>query len=449
MRDINYVGQVLSVASLLTFLFFYQPPYAAAQAEQVRTIKVKSVWEGLGPRSESKLTIRRRKDGFYRDGVRLDGVPVEDLLREVRFDAGAPTLQNLGITEQWLRDTAEGALPDRLKKAEQNEKDLFLNSYRDVGLIEKLLPQITRGGWTDDYPSFSLRIMKADGSEVVVASDRQNVFMIPFAVAEAGELRYSFNANLGRAAAALLPGDFTNRERLHGDRLQHVIAEAVMREIEEELNRPETSNKLGPELQALGGRYSLKKTSIGYLSSVDVEPMGEKYPRWNAELYRGDLPHNVFIGVSLPFEKKRLKNFDLFLTGIDAMVDHTLSVPWLSAYLKGHPDTSIEVRFVTDRSLSPKAAEYLLGTLKEFGAETLAAEVQGQLDRSVFLEVRQEGGWSRWLILSDRRAILFDFQGDAALNWKVEELTTRTRYDVKYWHMAKAVIAPNGDVLSR
>jgi hypothetical protein len=59
---------------------------------------------------------------------------------------------------------------------------------------------------------------------------------------------------------------------------------------------------------------------------VDVETLGEKYPRWNAKLYRSDLPQNVFIGVSLPFEKNRLKNFDLFLADIDSMVDQALSV---------------------------------------------------------------------------------------------------------------------------
>ncbi len=371
------------------------------------------------------------------------------MLKEIKTSIQTPNLENLGITELWLQAFSESALPERLKKSHQSEKDLFLTSFRDIKLVEKLLPEILRGGWTDDYPDFELQIQNKDGSLVTISSSRQNIFMIPFVINENAETRFSYNANLSRAIAALLPEKFTNRERLSGEQLSNRIAERVMLEIEEKFNRLETKNKIGTELKQLEERYTLKKTAINGISSVDVGTLDystEKFPRWNAELHRNDLPQNIIIGISLPYENNKLTNFNLFLSKIDSLVDLALSVPWFSKYLLEHPDTTMEIRFVTDRSMSPKAVGYFLETLKELGAKDFAAKVQGQLPESVFLEVSEKDGWSRWVVLPDRKMILFDFQGDKVLRWGLESFESHTRYDTKYWHMTGALISPNGEI---
>lgn len=436
---------------LLFFIvwFICVSPNSFAQINDVAAIEIESIWTGLGPTSESKLSLKEKNGEYYVKGKRVNKRLIERLLLELQEPFNIPTVENLGITEAWLQANAKSTLPERLKKSHQSEKDLFLSSFQDIKLIEKLLPGILGGWWTDDYPEFALQIKRKDGSSVIINSSRQGIFMVPLAIIENGGARFSYNANLSRAIAALLPEKFTNRERLSGKHLSQRIAEKVMLEIEEKLNRLETRNKIGAELLQLEDRYTLKKTAISGISSVDVGTLDystEKFFRWNAELHRNDLPENIIIGVSLPYENSKLTNFNLFLSKIDSMVDLALSVPWFSKYLSEHPDTTMEIRFVTDRSMSPKAVRYFLETLKELKAEDLANHVQDKLPESVFVEVSEKGGWSRWIVLPDRKMILFDFQGDKVLKWRLEDFVTQIRYDTKYWHMTKAIISPTGEI---
>jgi len=99
--------------------------------------------------------------------------------------------------------------------------------------------------------------------------------------------------------------------------------------------------------------------------------------------------------------------------------------------------------------MSDKAVGYFVETMKTLNAESLAETVHRQIPQSVFLEVIQKGNWSRWLLLPDKRMILFDIHGDEVLNWRVSDFETRIRYEDKNWHMAKAVITAAGEVETR
>jgi hypothetical protein len=438
--------------ALLLFLcpLLSTPPRACAQASEVESIEIKSAWNGLGPFSESKLSVRQQDEKFFAGGKPISSALVENLLRELKAAADAPTLEAIGITEEWLQANAESALPKSLKESDQSEKNLFLDSFRNIGLIEKLLPAILGGGWTDDYPQFELRVRMKDGSTIRVGSSRQNALMVPLAIVESGSVgRLSYNAGLSRAIASLLPRKFTNRERLSGEGLPAVVARKVMGEIEEQLRLLETRNKLGAELGQLEGRYTLKKTAINGISSFDVGTLDystEKFPRWNAELHRNDLPPNVLIGVSLPYENHKLTNFDVFLGKIDAVVGLAMSVPWLSKYLAEHPETKMEIRFVTDRSMSQLAVHNFSQIMKDLGAEDFATRVQPLLAESAFLQFDEKGGWSRWVVLPGGEMVLFDFRGDKVLNWRQEDLTTHNRYDTKDWYATRLMISPSGDI---
>jgi hypothetical protein len=432
---------------LLFALSLVSHPTTVAQVSgSVTSIEIRSRWGGLGPAGDSSLRINQQKGVFRANGKRIDSKLVESLLRELDASVEIGTLTNLGIDESWLRANADEVLPERLKREPQNEKDLFLDSYRNMRLVEKLLPEILSQGWTDDFPEVLIRINKKDSSEIRLTSSRQNIFMTPFVIEENGRIRASFNANLSRAIAALLPKDFTNRERLEGARLKFLVAEKVVSYLDSDLNLLETKNKLGPELKQLEGRYALRETSIGYRSSVDVETLGEHFPRWNAKLHRNDLPEKITIGISLPFENRRLINFDLFLQRIDSIVSLPLSVPWLSGYLSRPSEEEMEIRFVTDRSMSAKAESYFAETLTALKASPLLAESKPWLPGSTFIEFRSPHGWSRWVVLPNHKMILFDFQGETVLKWRLDDFNTQTRYGTRYWHMAAAVINPQGEI---
>jgi hypothetical protein len=128
-----------------------------------------------------------------------------------------------------------------------------------------------------------------------------------------------------------------------------------------------------------------------------------------------------------------------------------MSVPWLSIYIAGNPDIEFEIRFVNDRSLSLKAKESFLEASEKFGANSLSPEILSLLDNSVFLEISQKfpSQWSRWLILPDKKMVLWQIRGESVLKWQPSNFETRNFYDSKNWFLSKAVISPNGDIISR
>jgi len=418
-------------------------------AGNVKTITIHSSWTGLGPRGEATLQITKHGTKFQAGGKSIDDKSVENLLQEIGTSRSEPTLEDFAITQSWLESNSQGALPERLRNAPPDAKNLFLSRFRDLGFIEKLLPEILEQGWTDDYPAIDVQILRDDGATTRLSSERQNVFMLPITIDDQKGSHLSYNAKMSRAIAALLPPGFINRDRLNGTELKSVVTERVISSISEGLDLLETRNKIGAELKQLEGRYTLARTAINHVSSVDVETLGEKFPRWNAMLQRSDLPQNIMIGVSLPYDHDRLVTFESFLKNIDSFVALSLSVPWLEKYLREHRDVRMEIRFVTDRSASPKLVSYFLETAKALGAEPLAAKVTPVLDKSAFVEFQDRSGWSRWLVLPDRRMILFDFQGDAVLGWKLTDFNTRSRYNSNFWHMASAVVSADGTIESR
>ncbi len=438
--------------SFLLFLVFQN----FAQSEEVGSIRIRSSWSGLAPTSTSNLVITKKKGKFYAKGKEIAARLIDELLKQINSEE-KQNLESLDITQEWLNENAEKVLPDRLKKSLPNEKEFFLNSFRDIKLVEKILPRVFRS-WTDekgnshlkystdDYPEFEMIIQKKDGSIIRTSSSRQVLFMYD-------------NPKLGRAIAALLPQKFANRERLNGDYLAQEIAKEIYDEIEDDLNRLKTQNRIGNELIELKEKYTIRKTDINYQTSIDVGRLGNEkhwwktsdFPSWNAELNRSDLPQNIIIGVSLPYKENKLITFPFFLEKIDGIVQHVLSVPWLSKHIFQSPETEFEIRFVGDRSFSPKAKEGFLKDLKGFGANSLSAEIQNMLDESIFMEVLEKttSSWSRWLILPDRRMVLWQSKGETTLKWKPTDFVTRNMYDTTDWFQAKAIISPNGEIESR
>lgn len=363
----------------------------------------------------------------------------------------------MGITQEWLDENGEKVIPDRLYKPLPEEKDFFINSFRNLKLVEKILPRIF-GSWTDDkgiyhlkystdnYPEFEMIILKKDGSETRKASSSQIMFMFN-------------NPKLGRAIAALLPKYFANRELLNGDYLAQEIAKEIFDEIEEEIKLVKTQTLIGDKLSLLKDRYKIRKTEISYQTSIDVGRLPTEkewwkspdFPSWNAELQRVDLPQNILIGVSLPYKQDKLEGFWLFYSEIDGIIRQVRSVPWLSKYIEENPETEFEIRYVENRSFSPKGKAEFLEDLKKFGANALSSEILSNLDRSIFLQVSKKKhlGWSYWLILPDKRMILWQINGDAGLLWKPSDFKTLNKYETKDWFQTKAIISPNGEIESR
>lgn len=212
---------------ILMFLVGAAAPIASAQLSDHISIKIRSKWVGLGAMKESSASVEQRAGRCYVNGKLTSAAVVETFLRELAAAAETPSLANLGINKTWLEQNATPAFADHANDQPKVERNNFLTSFRNVSLVESLLPQLIQGGWTDDYPTIEVKIER-NGKTTLLSSKRQNVFMVPFEINEGGTTRQSYNAKLAQALVAFLPTNFTNLDRLSGKNLRSVVAEKVI-----------------------------------------------------------------------------------------------------------------------------------------------------------------------------------------------------------------------------
>jgi hypothetical protein len=177
---LRYAALILAVVVAVS-----GPAFPADSA--IRQIEIKSSWGGLGRPQNTELAVRH-DNGEYRLGsTRIDRANVESLLASVRQPPQMkPTLQNLGMTDEWLTNAADKLEKDaerndggdsalyKLGHGSTDQKGLFRRSYTDPNFMAKVLPQIFLCCHTDDYPGVKVTILYDDGSRTVISSHSQS-----------------------------------------------------------------------------------------------------------------------------------------------------------------------------------------------------------------------------------------------------------------------------------
>ncbi|MHC4571226.1 MAG: hypothetical protein ACYS0C_04015 [Planctomycetota bacterium] len=394
-----------------------------------------------------QLTIIRKVDGDY-----LDGNPVDSKLVDKLLDAiNEPVIRELdisklGISQRWLDQNAESALQEYVHdypylQPTNKQRDLFVRSFRSLELVNEVLHTYYQGWWTDDYPKLGLKIILNDGNSIDVYSDDQHAFMIPWEVTKGGKTDKTYNVDISKGLCDLLSLVLRDidRERICGTALKRGIVEGVLYKIRTEWDKLEAEHKIGSQIKAIKDRYALKTSAIQSMSSIDVETYG-----WNATLSSKELPSNVLIGLHIPIDDGKLASLKPFLEKSDHYVNLALSVPWFAQHIKKHPKTEVEIRFVKDRSMSEKAIDGFLTDMEENCEETLVNEIEVLLKDSCFLEVREdERSWSRWIVLPDKRMVLWHFTGDKVLKWNSSQFKTKDWSGIL---IACAVFSVNGEI---
>lgn len=174
--------------------------------------------------------ILRRQDGAYR---RAYGEIVDaGLINALRVALNEPpltkpTLTNLGITRNWLEGYSWLALHNQIPTSAP--KRVLARAFTNPEVIRR----VARGMFNEhprdlvEVEFLRFTVTFDDGSEVEGDGAGPFPFMLPWSVTRNGKEKETYNANISRALAALMPQGATNREMLTGQTFSVDIVDAV------------------------------------------------------------------------------------------------------------------------------------------------------------------------------------------------------------------------------
>ena len=414
----------VGLVSFCLLLLFVSPCMAQQSRIAIVKVTIESKWGGLGTPSQTEEVISPDRDGYRGKHDRIDARTVESLLAALREPTiAAPEPLNLGINQAWLDANAIPAVEKyagNFDGAAPNQKALYQTSFTDESLIRRVVPNLFNFSRTDDYASAKVEVTFEDGSTVSALSTSQYLFMLPWKVKRGSEEIITYNADVSRAVAALMPRKATNRSRIAGDTLDVNLAEVVMRHIEKDWKLLNVENRVGGTLTTLREKYTVE--------SADINPYhGVAY----GVAWKGNQPHEENLHVvlrqaSFPlgfsesaiflYRDGKVSGTDDFLQNARKYEERVLSVPWLKTLAEKYPGYKIQLLWVHDQSLGDKAMNLFAADMNAMGKSALADEVRAEQDKIALITI-QYGDY--WLVLPDERMVLWRYSSvSGLLNFK-------------------------------
>jgi hypothetical protein len=232
--------------------------------------------------------------------------------------------------------------------------------------------------------------------------------MLPWKLNLNGSEEATYNADISRALAALMPAGSLNRNRLNDDELKTWLADAVMTRINEQWDVLGVENRAPESFAVLRRGFEVQHARINPYRSVDYGYVeNEKGPHEEnllATLRQPSLPPDVTEDVVLLFHDGKIDGVGEIADRIAPYVALALSVPWLNEYRASHPEEKMYIRFVHDRSFSEKAMQNFAADMKKLSKQALADQVEKIQDKAALVFL---GYGSDWIILPDKRMILW------------------------------------------
>jgi hypothetical protein len=367
--------------------------------------------------------IQRKGDKFLSNGQPVSAVQVQSLVDAL----SAPPLTrmdmtNLGITHEWLASKVESQWPPAsywpparawATETTVSQEKLFYKSFTDLNLVANILPYIGLSIKLDYSVFCKVELVFDDGSKLSAESYSYDVFMLPWSMKGR---RFTYNADISRAVAALLPAHSANKSTLMGDELASEVAAAVMNSIERERNLQE---RWGEALQMLRTTYEVITAELmtyGYLQyGINTYRGAPDEMNLHAVVRRSNFPSNVTDTLVLRYADKKAEGVDEFLKSAAKYEDLALSVPWLNGYIRDNPRVAVRISYACDKSFGDSAMRVFTADMKLLGREGLIGQVKSQQADITLLIIDGTNTVSYWLLFPDKHMMLWRHYAGAGI----------------------------------
>ncbi len=398
----------------------------------VTQVDICSSWGGLGEPRHAQLSIRLSNDEYFLGDQAIGSTAIDHLLRALQQPpVPQPELDNLGVTQAWLESNAKSGPPANagsFTAAAPNLQALYRNAFSDLSTMTQVVPSLFKYVQFDDYPSIKVIVTSQDGSTICATTHSYYLFMLPWQVTVGERVTATFNADISRAVAALMPEKTTNRERLAGYGVLSQVQDALMRHIERVWNLLDAENKAGPAMGRLRERYDVVTAEINPYHNVEYGVMWRRHrdheENLHATLRKPGFPANFVDALVLRYHQGETEGVEGFLRAAGKFEDLTLSVGWLKDLMEQGPHVQYRLAYVHDASLGDKAMDVFSADMRKIGKQDLAAEVRRARADVALLIIGMQYYESYWLVLPDKRLLLWRYRGQTGLlRWTSSDFT--------------------------
>jgi len=361
---------------------------------------------------------------------------------------------DLGITQKWLEDNVETARRKN-ERSSRYGSDIWLPSFRaaftNQALVESAVGSLFSGFHTDDYPCVEISVVFENGEKWSASSNSQYEFMVPWQIKDGVRAFTTWNVNLSKAVAALLPKGAVNLGRLEGEHFSYDLGNAVMEHLKEQW--------MSPVVSLLKGRYTVERAEIWAKRVSALRDRGSGRPEniyMDVRFGGGTLPKWLHVSASLPVQEGAVVGADEALRLASDYANLVLAVPWLDRWMTDH-EQSAWIVLEGSRSFHDEAVRIFDADMKAMGKESLRREVLAAMEQVVLISVESNSAF--WLVLPDRRVVLWRFRSltniprtdsrHGLLKWSWADFQTTERLDAwsPWRECAGALVSAEGDLI--
>jgi hypothetical protein len=482
---LNRAGTAKLLFTILSWVLLL-PHTANAQsvAPQIKDLEISPAWAGPHGTTQAVVTIRNDQGLFRRawnpttitpkynsirivpydpdhppEGLQLpakspglsqDIVSSDDVMALVRAltapVVSSPSLSNFGIDRAWLTDHANDAAKRFGTLGQPNgerQQEFLRKSFTDLALIERDLPHVVAASWTDDPVWVHVTVRYEGGRTVSAETTNQPAFMLPWTCKANGKTTRTYNADISRAIAKLLPESAVNRDRLQGSGLMGEIVYRLPGAIRQRWEEIGAEDKSGDALARLRVEYTIRRSEVSMLNDLHFGSSPRGAEALEADVRHDSFPENLVVATVFPLEGGKAIGLGKFAGEGNRYERIILDNPWIMASFRKHPDRGAWLIYVKDSSMSDKALRIFAADMHALGRDDLAQEVSAhRLEVAVlsyFYDVL--------IVFPDHHAIVWRWDTKCNLfEWPDSGIKTArcTDYNTLDQRCSAAVVGPDG-----
>ena len=361
---------------------------------------------------ETVHIIRNERSYHASSGATIDPRPVAELIAAVLSQQIDQLDLRRIITHNWIEANEPAAESDLLTPPTASQAALFARSFRNLDLMRKTFasyyPNVS---WTDDYPLVQVVIKLEDGRSVLVFSNVQKEYMLPWRVSFGESQLVTYNEDISRAVGALLPLSAANEGRLSGARLATQLGRELVSSLGPKWIDAQMHDLMPVAYARLQSNYEIEENQgVGCFSGYDAGAC----PLWLAKVRSRQLKENVAFSVELPFGNGAVQETGQIKRAV-ANTQRALRIPWLRRYLAANPEVELRVSVDRTGSFGPEAQQSFVDSMRQVKRDPLAIVGESVADvlhaYLSYRDVNTKLFESEWLIFPSGKAVLWFYLG--------------------------------------